>query len=302
MKNVCLKTYGFLVALGALAVKIFLMFGICVPLWAYDIKDNREVSNRKPVNISAVQLLFDRLKGLTLFKGDVKATHDQVVLTSNEIRAVSENREATAEGKVKVVDPTAALTMTCGNLEYLDLMNLMTAHDHPLLTSLDENGRPITVLGRQMELDSVRKTVVIQQNVQIFHDGGRAEAQKATFLSKEDKFIMEEDPTMTLPNGRLSGRRIVSNLGSGKSLLVEGMADAVFYPGGMPQTVKTGKDPLLPVNQNGERNRDQAPPSATGPTAPASAASAPAATPGATPQRLPPGWGSKGPGIFGPVH
>ena len=210
------------------------------PAAAYDIKDNREVSNRKPVNISAFQLLFDRLKGLTLFKGEVKATHDQVVLTADEVRAVSENREATAEGSVKVVDPSSALTMTCGNLEYLDLMNQMTAHDHPLLTSLDENGRPITAMGRQMELDSEKKTVVIRQNVQIFHDGGRAEAQKATFLSKEDKFIMEEDPKLTLPNGQLSGRRIVSNLGAGRSVLVEGMADAVFYSSGMPQSLKSG--------------------------------------------------------------
>ncbi len=207
-------------------------------LRAYEVDDHHEVSGRKPVNISAFQLLFDRLKGLTLFKGNVKAIHGHVTLTSDEMRALSENREATAEGKVKVVDPTAALTMTCGNLEYEDMMNLMTAHDHPLLTSLDENGRPITVLGRQMELDSEKKTVVIHQNVQIIHDDGKAEAQKATYLSQEDKFILEEDPQMTVPNGKLSGRKIVSNLGAGKSVLVEGMADAVFYPSGMPVTVK----------------------------------------------------------------
>jgi lipopolysaccharide export system protein LptA len=226
---------------------LILLMGMQVDsLWAYDIKDSREVSPKKPVNISAVQLIFDRLKGLTLFKGGVKAVHDNVTLTANELRALSENREASAEGQVKVVDPTAAMTLTCGNLEYQDLMNLMTAHDHPLLTSLDENGRPITARGRQMELDSEKKTVVIHQNVQIIHEDGRAEAQKATFLAKEDKFILEEDPKMFVPNGKLSGRRIVSNLGGNRSILVEGMADAAFYTAGAPPTGKNDHSPTSP--------------------------------------------------------
>ncbi len=249
MKKTFIKTYIFL---GALVANIVFV-GFTNSVFAYDIKDNREVSSRKPVNISAVQLFFDRLKGLTLFKGGVKAVHDQVVLTANEVRAMSENREATADGKVKVVDPTTDLTVTCGNLEYQDLMSLMTAHDHPLLTSLDENGRPITAMGRQMELDSEKKTVVIHQNVQIFHDDGKAEAQKATFLSKEDKFILEEDPKLTMSNGQLSGRRIVSNLGSGRSILVEGMADGVFYPSGLPQTVKSDGKGLAPAK--GEKGK-----------------------------------------------
>ncbi len=223
---------------------IWILFGAAAVGKAYDIKDTREVSSRKPVIITSVQLIFDRLKGLTLFKGKVKAVHDHVTLSADEIRAASENREATADGKVRVVDPTAALTMTCGNLEYLDLMNLMTAHDHPLLTSLDENGRPISILGRQMELDSQKKTVVIHQNVQLIHDDGKAEAQKATFLSREDKFILEEEPKLIMGNGELTGRRIVSNLGSNRSVFVEGMADAVFYPAGRP--VPKGKNPYTP--------------------------------------------------------
>ena len=240
-----IKSSVFLCILGVLALNIFFIFRV----WAYEIKDNRDVSSKKPVNISAIQLIFDRLKGLTLFKGKVKAVHDNVTLTANEIRALSENREASAEGQVKVVDPTAAMTLTCGNLEYQDLMNLMTAHDHPLLTSLDENGRPITAQGRQMELDSEKKTVVINQNVQIVHEDGRAEAQKATFLAKEDKFILEEGPKMFVGNGQLSGRRIVSSLGGDRSVVVEGMADAVFYAAGAPTTEKNGHSPTSPLGK-----------------------------------------------------
>jgi lipopolysaccharide export system protein LptA len=106
----------------------------------------------------------------------------------------------------------------------------MTAHDHPRLTALDEKGRPVTILGRQMELDSEKKTVEINQNVQILHPDGRAEAQKALFLAGEDKVILEEDPVVTTPQGVLSGRRITTNLGEERSLFVEGMADAVFNP------------------------------------------------------------------------
>lgn len=219
-------------AFEALAV---LGLALALKAGAYEIQaDNRKVSAREPVDISAYQLMFDRLRGLTLFKGKVKAVHDKVTLHSDEMRALSGNREATAAGHVTVMDPSEALTLTCGNLEYQDLMNTMTAHDHPLLTALDEKGRPVSVLGRQMELDSVKKTVVIHQNVQILHGQGKAEAQLATFLSKEDKLVLEEDPKVYTDNAILSGRRIVTTVGQNKSVLVEGMADAIFNPTGKP--------------------------------------------------------------------
>jgi lipopolysaccharide export system protein LptA len=180
---------------------------LCAALgFAFEIKEHTNISASKPVNITAEQLTFDRLKSLTLFKGKVKAIHDKVTLTSDEIRAISDNREATAEGHVSVVDSSSAMTLTCGNLEYLDLMNTMTAHDHPLLTSLDESGKPLTIRGRQIELNSENKTVVINQNVNILHNDGHAEAQKATYLSREDKFILEEEPKVYTKNGEMSGQ------------------------------------------------------------------------------------------------
>lgn len=243
----------FLVFLGVLVVENLL---------AYEIKDDREVSSRKPVNISSAgPLTYDRLGGLTVFKKNVKAVHGKVVLTSDEIRALTGNKEATAEGHVKVVDQSMGSTLTCGNLEYQDSLNTMTAHDHPLVTSLDESGRPITIMGRQMEMNSENKTVVIHQNVQIFHEDGKGEAQKATFLAKEDRFILEEDPSMTVPNGKLTGRRIVSNLGSDRGVIVEGMADAVFYPMGAPAGGKGGNSPTSPksdqVRKGGQDHNGQ---------------------------------------------
>jgi lipopolysaccharide export system protein LptA len=205
-------------------------------LRAYEIDTQPQVSSRKPVNITAVQLIFDRIRGYTFFKKNVKATHENVTLTSDEIRAINENREATADGHVHVVDPAMSMALTCGNLEYLNLMNSMTAHDHPLLTSVDQNGKPISIQGRQMELDSEKKTVVVHQDVKIIHDDGHAEAQKATYLAKDDKLILEESPKLFTDNGVLSGRRIVSGLGKNPSVIVEGMADAVFNPDGKPIT------------------------------------------------------------------
>jgi len=201
-------------------------------LGAYEIKEHKNVSSRKPVAISANQLLFNRFLSMTLFKGNVKAIHDQVTLTAKELRAFENNREATAEGHVIVIDPSSGMTLTCGNLEYQDLMDLMTAHDHPLLTAQDENGKPLTIQGRQIELDSENKTAVINQNVKIIHDDGEADAQKATYLSREDKFILEDDPKVITSTGDLQGRRITTNLGLNRSILVEGLAEATFYPHG----------------------------------------------------------------------
>ena len=206
------------------------LLSACPPARAYDLGTDRKISPRRPVEINAAQLRFDRLKGLTLFTGHVKAVHDRLILWADQIRALEVNQEATAEGHVRVVDRGAGLTLTCGNLEYQNRMNLMTAHDHPRLTARDEKGRPVTILGRQMVLDSEKKTVQINQNVRILHPDGRAQAQKALFLAGEDKVILEEDPVVTTGEGVLSGRRITTNLGEDRSLFVEGMADAVFDP------------------------------------------------------------------------
>ncbi len=230
---------------SVLVLLFLFFFGVVDFLSAFEAENDQKVTSQKPVNISSHQLTFEKLKGLTLFTGDVKATHDKIILLSDEIHAMEDNREATANGHVHVVDSSQGITLTCGNLEYQDLMELMTAHDHPVLTTLDENGHPITITGRQMEVDSKKKTVVINQNVQIIHRDGHAEAQKATFLSQDDKFVLEEDPKVFTDNGLLTGRRIVSSMGGDRNVFVEGMADAIFNPNGKPVTAsmdnKTGK-------------------------------------------------------------
>lgn len=219
--------------LGALRIMLLAVPWVLAPLaLGYEIQEHKSISPKKPVNINAQQLIFDRLKSLTVFKGLVKAIHDKVTLNSDEIRAVSDNRNATALGHVLVVDSSTAMTLTCGNLEYQDLMELMTAHDHPLLTAPDENGLPITVMGRQMVFNSENKTVQINQNVSISQGDGKATAQKAIYISTEDKFVLEDDPKIQMKSGEMSGRRIVSNFGADRSIICEGMAEATFYPTG----------------------------------------------------------------------
>jgi hypothetical protein len=144
------------------------------------------------------------------------------------------------------MDASQGITLTCGNLEYEDRMDLMTAHDHPLMTTLDEKGKPISVTGRQMELDSVKKTVTINQNVLIQNVDGKAESQKATFLSEKDQFVLEDDPKFTTPSALLTGRRILSNFSGDRGVIVEGMAEAYFNPTGGPVSIAP-KDRTAPV-------------------------------------------------------
>jgi lipopolysaccharide export system protein LptA len=225
----------FLMQLRFWSLVIFL--GPTIPVLAYEIKKDQEISSKKPVQISADELTFDRPKGMTLFTGNVKALHDQITLLTEKLQALEDNQEASAQGHVLVLDSSQSISLTCGNLEYEDRMNLMTAHDHPLMTTLDEGGKPISVMGRQMELDSEKKTVVINQNVLIQSVDGKAEAQRATFLSQQDQFILEDDPKFTTPSALLTGRRILSNLSGERGVIVEGMAEAYFNPTGGPVSV-----------------------------------------------------------------
>ncbi len=201
-----------------------------------------QITRKKPVSISSSQLTFDKLKGLTLFKGKVKALHGTVVLTADEIRAFSDDNVATAKGHVKVVDKTQAVTLTCGNLEYQDLMEMMTAHDHPALVSVDSDKKPVTILGRQMVVDSNNKTIVINQNVEIDQAQVNAEAQKATFFANENKLVLENDPRVYTSSAQMTARRITTNLGEEKSFFAEGLAVALFNPSGEALPVNKKED------------------------------------------------------------
>jgi lipopolysaccharide export system protein LptA len=207
---------------------------------------SKQITRKNPVSISSSQLTFDKLKGLTLFKGKVKALHGTVVLTADEIRAFSDDNVATAKGHVRVVDKTQSVTLTCGNLDYQNMMEVMTAHDHPMLVSVDNKRKPVTILGRQMVVDSENKTVVVNQNVQIEQAEVSAEAQKATFFSNENKLLLEDDPRVYTSSGQITARRITTNLGDDKSFFAEGLADALFNPNGEP----------LPVTKKDDKSQD----------------------------------------------
>jgi lipopolysaccharide export system protein LptA len=202
-----------------------------------DVDNRKTISPEKPVNITSNQLSFDKLNGLTLFNGAVKVTHDQIILNSDQVEAASNNRVATALGNVRVNDLKSNLHLTCGNLDYHDLMDQITAHDHPVIDTLDENGMPMTIRSRQMELYTQQKKVVAHQDVEILHDTGRSEAQLATYDAKTDQVVLEENPRVFTPQGVISGRRITTNLSGDHRLIVEGMAEAEFYS--TPQPIPT---------------------------------------------------------------
>jgi lipopolysaccharide export system protein LptA len=200
-----------------------------------DVENRKKISPDKPVNITSDRLNFDKLNGLTLFNGSVKVVHDEVTLNSDEVQASASNRVATALGHVRVNDLKSNIHLTCGNLDYHDLMDQITAHDHPVLDTLDENGMPLTIRSRQMELYTQQKRVVAHQDVEILHDGGRSEAQLATFDAKTNQLVLEENPRIFMPQGVIAGRRITTTLTGDHRFIVEGMAEAEFYS--QPQAI-----------------------------------------------------------------
>ena len=156
-----------------------------------DVENRQKISGGKPVNISSNQLKFDRVNGLTLFSGDVKVLHDGLVMNSDLLQASEGNRMASALGNVKVDDLKSNLHLSCGNLDYNDLMSQITAHDHPVLSTVDETGLPVTILSRQMELYEQEKKVIAHQDVEILRDASRSESQLATFdVPKSDQLVL----------------------------------------------------------------------------------------------------------------
>jgi hypothetical protein len=103
--------------------------------------------------------------------------------------------------------------------------------------SVDNNKKPVTILGRQMIVDTDNKTIVVNQNVQIEQAETNAEAQKATFYANENKLVLEDDPRVYTSSAQITARRITTDMGEDKSFFAEGMADALFNPSGEPLPV-----------------------------------------------------------------
>ncbi len=215
-----------------------------------------KVSPKRPVEIDANELTYERASGLTRFKGDVKVRHEPTTMAADEVRAVSGNRQAVAEGKVEVVDSGMAATLTCGHLEYKDQMRYITAHDSPQMATVDKEGKPVTLTSRQMEFFSEQRMAIANQNVRVDHPQGQGTAGRATFLQNEGRVVLEEEPRITNVNGDITGRRITAFLDDDR-IVAEGNVEAIFYP--------TPQDAAKAVGKRGPAPSGGAAPSSTPP-------------------------------------
>jgi lipopolysaccharide export system protein LptA len=214
------------------------------------LESDAKISSKRPVEIDSNELTFERETGRTIFKGDVKVKHRPTTLEADEVNAVSGNRQAVAEGKVVVVDSGMSATLTCGHLEYKDQMRYITAHDNPHLTSVDNEGQPVTLDSRQMEFFSDQRMAIANQNVKVTHSQGEAQAGRATYLKDEGRLVLEEEPKVEHALGSITGRRITAYLDQDR-IVAEGNVQAFFYP--TPQDAAKKKAPTSPSKMGGPR-------------------------------------------------
>lgn len=242
-----------------------------------------EITPKKPVEIRSRELTFERGSGLTRFTGDVVVTHGSLRLKADEVRATSGNRQATAEGRVQAVDESMAATLTCGHLEYRDLMGVITAHDDPTLTSVDDELRPVTLTSRQMEFYSERKEAVARQGVVVTSSDGYAVADQATLLQDKGEILLEGEPRVFTTRGDFSGRRLRLSMRENR-YEAEGGVEVNFYPTPQAQV------PVPPASGTAQTPGK----AAAVPVSTPAASGAPVATP-SRPGRTAPDWG----GFFG---
>jgi len=270
--------------LGLKRIPSYLAWVVCAAVaatasWAAErsLTTESKITSKRPVEINSQELTFDRLTGMTVFKGNVQVLHDPTVMNADEVHAVSGNRQATAEGNVQVVDSGMAATLTCGHLEYKDKMRYISAHDSPKMATVDNDGSPVTLESRQMEFFSEQHMAVANQNVKVNSSQGKATAGRATYLKDEGRLVLDEEPKVENPFGSLTGRRITAYLGDNR-IVAEGDVQAMFYP--TPQDSAKPSAPTAP--QHGGAGSPPVDPHAA-PTPSASPAPAPSALPAAAP-------------------
>jgi lipopolysaccharide export system protein LptA len=206
------------------------------------------VNVHKPLKIFSNELTYQRSIGLTTFKGHVRVWHDSISLKSDELRTISQNQEATAEGHVTMIDRSSSVTLRCGVLSYLDKMQSCVAYDQPVLNTVDQHNRPLTMYARQMKFYSKTDQAVANQNVTIVDPIGVAKAQKAIYFKKENKIFLTGDPVVRNIQGKFAARHIVAYLGHNERVILDQFVHVDFYPG----DVKKSRTLMFKKNMSNE--------------------------------------------------
>jgi lipopolysaccharide assembly outer membrane protein LptD (OstA) len=144
------------------------------------------------------------------FEGRVVLQDTSQSITAQRITYLRGESKAMADGQVTLVDSLNNMKLHAGHVEYERKTGIARAELQPrLIIHREEEGQPITIGGRHMEVLSRQKEALVHDQVIITRGQLEARCGQARYLDLENRIILDEEPVAQEDKSILQGRRMV---------------------------------------------------------------------------------------------
>jgi hypothetical protein len=168
---------------------------------------------------------------LVQFEGRVSLEDTAHALSAQRLTYFQAERKALADGQVVLVDSLDHLELTANHVEYERDAGIARADLHPLLiVRRREDGEPIAIAGRHMELHLDTGEAIVYNDVTITRESMIASCGRARYVDAEDVIFLEEEPVVRENESQLRGRQMTITLEGDQitEIRVQGNADGRY--------------------------------------------------------------------------
>ncbi len=151
----------------------------------------------RQIDISSDNLTYNKQDETAVFKGHVVAVTSDIIMHCDTLSAKNYQKDADAEGNIRVTYKKANVRMKCDKLKYTDNMNVITGYDNVVAEKKLEDGNTLTIYADQIQFDTVNNIVTADKNtkkVKMEMKDVLAFADKVVYNEKENKVYMKGKP------------------------------------------------------------------------------------------------------------
>jgi lipopolysaccharide export system protein LptA len=151
----------------------------------------------RQIDISSDNLSYNKQSEFAVFKGHVVAITSDIIMHCDTLSAKNYQKDADAEGNIRVTYKKQKVKMKCDKLKYTDNMNVITGYDNVVAEKKLEDGNTLTIYADQIQFDTVNNIIIADKKtkkVKMEMKDVLAFADKVVYNEKENKVYMKGKP------------------------------------------------------------------------------------------------------------
>lgn len=158
----------------------------------------QKANNRlRQIDISSDNLNYNKQDETAVFKGHVTVLSSDIVMYCDTLKAKNFQKDANADGHIRLIYKKEKLRMKCDRLTYGDNMNIITGYDNVVATKILEDGNTLTIYSDQVQFDTNQNLVTadkVKKQVKILMKDVVAFSDKVVYNENERKVYLKGSP------------------------------------------------------------------------------------------------------------